>query len=119
MATAAVAVTAAGSEGTGSYTEIIAANGVTNDFCVYGVVVGGAGANAGNWNGRIGTGAAASEVQIGAFAGYDQTKLSGETCLFPVPLLVAANTRIAVALSNTNASGRTFGVRVLYYDGVL
>ena len=119
MGTAAVAVAATGGDGTGTWTQIVAASIITNDFCIHGIEIGGAGANAGHWVADIGVGAAAAEVQIGSVGGYDQTSLSGTYCTFPIPLWVAANSRVAVRISNANASGRTFGVRFFYYDGAV
>ena len=118
MGTAVVSVTAAASDGTGTWTQIVAASVITNDFCIYAMSLF-SGLNAGHWVADIGFGAAAAEVQLGSVGGNDTSAVMGVYCPFPIPLWVPANSRIAVRISNSNGTGRAFGVRFYYYDGAV
>lgn len=107
--------------GYGSFVEVIAANSITEDFWIYGIAIESINPSAGNRAAIIDVakGGAGSEIVI--LQGKKTIATEGilqSHIVYPLPIKVPANTRIACRLAESTASANTAKVAVLYLTGL-
>lgn len=119
IGSAAVSVTAGGSNATGSWTEVVPASTITNAISLTGVTVTDASNVGGHVVVQVGTGAGAAEVLVASGAGGAPNSSDGFFVPIYPPYRVAANVRVAVRMANSQATGRSYAVRLHYADGTV
>lgn len=101
----------------GAYVEVVPVNTITSAFVIIGVKITRDLAATGEWQIRIASGAAASEVVKLNFAGDSEDDTNaGSIASTPIPGLFSANDRISVGVSDEEAAARTYRVKILYYE---
>ena len=102
---------------TGTYTQIVPASTITSDFVIYGAKVTRDDTVSGEWQIRIASGAAESEVVKMNFVGDSENDTNaGSVLITPIPVKFSANDRISAEVTDVDAATRNYQVKILYYE---